>query len=465
MNTPFLWIFLPAILGIFFLPIRNARLLAITSGILCLVLAVIAIFLPLDSTLVIRTFTIKLTTSFEILGRRLVLLNSDRAWLALIYAASAGWFMASFLVGVARRLVPLGLIITALLVAALAVEPFLYAALLLEVAVLLSVPLLSPPGHTPGKGILRFLLFQTIAMPFILFSGWLLAGVEANPGDLILVGRSAILLGLGFALLLAAFPFYTWIPLLSEEAHPYIAGFILWIMPTVTLFFGIGFLDRYAWLRDAAVLPDILTTVGIVMIFSGGLFSAFQRHLGRIMGYSVMMETGFSLVSLGLGGVFGLNALLLLSIPRAIALALWSFSLSSLMEANSSLELETIRGAGRKMPFTAVGVLVACLSLTGLPLLASFPPHYAIWDNLARHSIPLAAWVLAGSFGMAFSSYRMMKALASSEENATWQNSEPTRNRFLTIVACISLLVIGILPSLPAAFWQNLPPLFGQVGR
>lgn len=183
------------------------------------------------------------------------------------------------------------------------------------------------------------------------------------------------------------------------------------------------------------------------------------------MGYSVMLETGFSLVSLGLGGVFGLNALLLLSIPRAIALALWSFSLSSLLEAHPSLELETVRGSGRKMPFAAVGVVVSCLSLTGLPLLASFPPHFAIWDNLARHSILLAAWILAGSFSMAFSSFRMVNALVSSEENTTWQNSEPIHKRFLTIVACLTLLVIGILPSLPAAFWQNLPPLFGQVGR
>jgi hypothetical protein len=82
------------------------------------------------------------------------------------------------------------------MVASIAVEPFLYAALFIEMAILLAIPMLSSIYHPPGKGIVRFLIYQTLAMPFILLAGWLLAGVEASPGDLGLTVQSAAMLGM-----------------------------------------------------------------------------------------------------------------------------------------------------------------------------------------------------------------------------------------------------------------------------
>lgn len=122
--------------------------------------------------------------------------------------------------GTANRFVSIGLMIISLLTASIAVEPFLFAALLLEIAAMLVIPLLVPIYQKPGRGVVRFLIYQTIAMPFILFSGWMLAGVEASPGDLGTTTQAGTMLGLGFAFLLAVFPLYNWIPMLMEEAAP-----------------------------------------------------------------------------------------------------------------------------------------------------------------------------------------------------------------------------------------------------
>ncbi|MBI4732477.1 MAG: hypothetical protein HY781_10235 [Chloroflexi bacterium] len=465
MSAPALWIFFPIALGGLLSLLRNQKLITLVAGIVCAFLAITALLLPIDTPLAVQALTFKLAPSFELLGRRLTLTNSDRAWLALLYGGSAFWFMAASSIKIARRLIPFGMAITGFLVAALAVEPFLYAALLIETAVLLAIPLLSPPDKKPGKGILRFLIYQTIAMPFILFSGWLLAGIEANPGDLMLVARSATLLGLGFALLLAVFPFYTWIPLLTEEAHPYVAGFILWIFPTVTMFFGLGFLDRYAWLRDAAVLPSILTTVGVLMIFTGGLLAFFQRHLGRMMGYAVIAETGFSLLGLGLGGSYGLNTFLLLCIPRVIGLALWSLALSNLLEHAPSLTLDNLKGAGRIWSFSSTGAILASLSLAGAPMLASFPAHQAIWDGLARQSLAATTWVFLGSLGLAISAIRVLTALASAPEGSPWGVRETWSQRVFLLIGWLLLFLLGILPSWAASFWARLPSLFEHLGQ
>ena len=123
--------------------------------------------------------------------------------LALIYGAAALWFFGAEAARAATRLVPMGFMIIALMVAAIAVQPFLYAALFIEMAILIAIPMLTTIYAPPGKGVLRFLIYQTLAMPFILVAGWLLAGVEASPGDLALTAQSAAMLGMGFAFLLA----------------------------------------------------------------------------------------------------------------------------------------------------------------------------------------------------------------------------------------------------------------------
>ena len=465
MSAPFLWIFLPLILAGILLLLHNQKLIALIACIFTLLLTLAAWLLPIDTAITIGNWSFKLASSFEILGRHLVLGSADLSLLALIYGSAIVWFAVAPALKTSRRLIPLGLAITALLVAALAVEPFLYAALLIEMAVLLSVPLLSAPGQRPGKGLIRFLIFQTLGMPFILFSGWLLAGIEANPGDLGLVQQAAILIGLGFAFVLAVFPFYSWIPLLTEEALPYTVGFILWMFPTVTLFFGLGFLDHYTWLRDAPALGSVLTSVGVLMIVSGGILAAFQKHLGRIMGYAVIMETGSSILALSLEGTVGLKIFLMFFVPRTLSLVVWALALSILKEHFPTLNMSAIKGQVRAWPFATSGLVLANLALAGMPLLAGFPPHQAIWDGLASKSLAVVIWVLIGNLGLIFSAVRVMLAFAAAPEGAKWESRETGAQRNLLAIGILALLLLGLFPQWVLPLWTKLPAIFTHLGQ
>jgi len=465
MSAPFLWIFLPLILAGLLMLIRNQKVIALIACSFTFFLTLAAWVLPIDTAMIFGNWSFKLTSSFEILGRRLVLGSADLSLLALIYGSVVVWFAVAPAVKAARRLISLGLAITASLVAALAVEPFLYAALLIEMAVLLSIPLLSAPGQKPGKGLIRFLIFQTLAMPFILFSGWLLAGIDANPNDLGLVQQAAILIGLGFAFLLAVFPFYSWIPLLTEESSPYTVGFILWIFPTVALFFGLGFLDHYTWLRDIPILGSVLTTVGVLMVVSGGLLAAFQRHLGRIMGYAIIMETGFSILTISLGGTVGLNVFLMLFVPRTLSLVVWSLALTIMKGYSPRLILKDIKGQVRIWPFATSGLVLANLALAGMPLLAGFPPHQAIWEGLASTSLSVVIWVLIGNLSLFFSAVRVMLASASAPEGAHWESRETGAQRILLAIGFLALLLLGLFPQWVLPLWTKLPVIFTHLGQ
>jgi NADH:ubiquinone oxidoreductase subunit 2 (subunit N) len=465
MSAPLIWIFLPFGLALILWPLRNERLTAGLAGGATLLLALAAWLLPIDTAMSIGSLSFKVASSFEILGRRLVLTSADRPLLTLIYTTTCFWFTASAAIKMAHRLVPFGLGITALLVASLAVEPFLYAALLIEMAVLLAVPLLSPIDRSPARGLFRFLIFQTLAMPFILFSGWLLAGIEANPGDLSLVMQAAILLGLGFTFLLAIVPFNTWIPLLTEESPPYAVGFILWMFPTTAFLFGLGFLDRYTWLRTAPQLPSMMAIAGSLMVVTGGILAAFQRHLGRLLGYAVIAESGFSLLALSLGGATGPNLFFLLLVPRAFSLGIWSFSLSILKKQSPSLRFSEVKGMSRGWPFAAYGAILAHLSLAGIPLLACFPIRQALWEGLARQSPGAAIWVLIGSLGLVTGSIRSLAVLSMAPEGTRWEVHESWPQRIFLMLGALALILLGLFPQWATPLLTWLPSVFEHLGH
>jgi NADH:ubiquinone oxidoreductase subunit 2 (subunit N) len=464
-SAPLLWIFAPLLLaGSLLLP-RNQRAVGLVAGIATVFLAAAAWLLPIDVALAAGSGSFKLAPSLEILGRRLTLTSADRAVLVLVYGSAFFWILPAGLAGASRRLIPLGLAITALLVAALAVEPFLYAALLIEMAVLLALPLLAGPGGSPGRGLIRYLIFQTLAMPFILFSGWLLAGIETSPGDLGLVRTAALLLGVGFAFLLGVFPFYTWIPLLAEEAHPYTVGFVLWLFPTVTMFFGLGFIDHYTWLRDSPLLVNVLRAAGLLMVLSGGILSTFERQLARMMAYGVIAETGGSLLALSLAGRTGPDIFLLMLVPRLLSLGIWALSLSILKEQHPKLTLDQVRGGGRSWPFAAAGVVLANLSMAGLPLLAAFPARQALWEGLAQVSLPLAVWLMVGQLGLVIGAMRSLGAFIMTPPGLPWQAHERRAVRIVLAAGWIGLLLLGLLPQAAFLPWSKLPALFDHLGH
>jgi NADH-quinone oxidoreductase subunit N len=465
MTAPMLWIFMPLILAACLFFISNQKLNVLIASIFVFFLTLTAWLIPIDTSLTIGNFSFKITSSFEILGRHLILDSADRAMLALVYGTALFWFVTSLATQVSRFFIPVGLAITALLVAALSVEPFLYAALLIELAVLLAVPLLSNPGQRPGKGLIRFLIFQTLAMPFFLFSGWLLAGIDANPGNLGMVQQVVILITLGFALLLAVFPFHTWIPMLAEEASPFVVGFIFWIFPTAGLFFGLRFLDHYAWLREAPSLGNTLAAIGILMIVTAGILAAFQQHAGRILGFAVIMETGYSLLAMSLGGQKGLDIFYMLLVPRILILVLWSLALVSIQEHRRGLSMEQIKGTVRTRPFASAGLVLANLALVGVPLLAGFPAHQAIWDGLAVSSLSAVIWIFIGSLGLVISALRTIFSLVVVQGETPWVSSENAFQRVMISLGILALFLVGLFPHWALLLWTKLPAMFTHLGQ
>lgn len=465
MSAPLIWILLPFLGGLLILFGWRERASAMTGGTLATILSMAAFIIPIDSALLIGTYSLKISSSIQFFGRSFVLHTADGPLLAIIYGLAALWFFGTEASGMAHRFVSLGLMIVALLTASIAVEPFLFAALFLEMAAMLVIPLLVNTDQRPARGVLRFLISQTLAMPFILFSGWMLAGVEASPGDISLTTQAGVMLGLGFAFLLAIFPLYNWIPMLTEETSPYATGFLLWALPTFTVIFALGFLNRYAWLRSSTQFSSATQFAGVFMVASGGFFAALQKQIGRMMGYAAIAEAGLLILTLGLRSAEVVNITFLLLIPRGLELAVWSLGLSIIKREVPSLRFSDVQGLARKFPLATGAIIVAHLSITGFPILAGFPPRLALWQELARHSLFISFWVFIGLLGLLIGAIRTLAAFVMADKYATWNRSESWIQTGMLGIGVLGLFVLGLFPQLMQSLLSKLPAVFEHLGQ
>lgn len=447
MNAPLIWIGFPLAVSGILLLFRRKRVLTIYIGsFVCLVLAFLALVLPVGEVINFGNLTVQINPTMTILGRQLIIDPTDSAILILVYGMTCFWFFGALIARPSPIFISAGMAMVAFLVAAIAVDPFLFSALLIEIIILISIPLILRPGFPAGSGSQRYLVFLTLGMPFILFAGWALGGTGANLGDPNLVLSATFLLGLGFAFLLAVFPFYSWIPLVADEAPPYVAGFLFSTLPVMILIILLDFIDGLAIIRESNLFFQALEFFGVVMIFTGGIWAAFQKNLARLTGYAVIMETGFFLIAIGMKSESGLQFFAQSVVPRLVALGLLGLAITMVRRKENSLDEENLQGLFRRMPFSAGAIIIALFSLAGLPLLAEFSLKLNLLTQVSIQSNAFIPWIYVGILGMFIAGFRFLAVFIGSP-GVTSTNLEPRLARVLLVTGVIVLILIGLFPS------------------
>ncbi len=463
MSAPIIWIIFPAAVGIglWFLQQKERLTAGLAVGV-CLLLALLAWQVPIGSSARIGPLTINLDATLLVLGRRFILSGGDRYFLVLIYLVGAMWFFAAPVTRTRSNFVPTGMLFLAIMVAAQAVEPFLYAALLIEVGILLSVPMLASSDRLHVQGVQRFVVFQTLALPFILLAGWASGVVELNPSASPLLTQATLLLALGFAFWMAVFPFNTWIPVLMAQVHPYVGGFILSILFSAVFFLGLSFLDGYTWLRTNPIISVLLQAGGVATVVTGGVWAAFQTDLKRLLGYGVILEIGFALVTLSLKPPLGVQLFAVSLVPRLIGIAVWALGLASFERKEVPLIFSGVRAAIKKFPFASAAIVIAYFSTAGIPLLAGFPVRQVIYETLAEQARDAAILIFAGNLGFLIGGVRMLITMIGGEET-TPRISESRLEIVLLVVGVGILLVVGLFPQVFLPVWLNLAQVFERL--
>lgn len=471
MSALAIWSLIPGVLALSLYSLRRWEKTIHATGVLfALLLAWLAWQMPIGEPVALRlwpgfpVFTIEPVQA--IYGNRFTLDNATRPVLILLYLGAAFWIGGAGPARTHRLFAPLGLMLTAVLAAALSADSVSSAAMLIAVAALVSVPLLSSPGKPAAKGVSRYLIFQIAGVCMILFADALLTIAttpEATERPSLLPALLA--LSLGFAMILAVVPFHTWLPMLAEEANPYAASFVFFLLPNAVALLALEILIRYSLIGLPAGTFTGMQYAGVLMVLAGGIGATFDRHLGRVLGFAAVAQIGMTLLALSLNdqperttSLIGIYFSQLA--PQAIGLAVWSLALTIFRFYLPELSYTAVRGAAYRLPVAAMTLVMANLSLAGLPVLASFPVNVALWSALSQRSLTIALLSLIGCAGVLAAGLRSLAALVSAPGQVRWQITESRLQAILLLTGVGLLIFAGLFPQYYMTALTNLAITF-----
>ena len=290
----------------------------------------------------------------------------------------------------------------------------------------------------------RYLVMGTVGATFILIgiglifmvTGTLnmadladkLSWVPAENKRVVLVAFAFVAVGTG--LKIGQFPLHSWLPDSYTFAPSSVAAFLSGTATKVSFYvfvrflfsiFGIRLLFYDLGLRlDAMLLP-----VALVTIFLGALVAAFQTNVKRMLAYSTISQIGYMLLGVSLAtypgspaALMGLTGSIVHLFNHAVTKGGLFLVMGCLLYRIGSVDLDDLRGAGRRMPLTMFAFVLGGLSLIGTPLTVGFiSKWYLVVGALQQGWWPVAATILVSSLLAVVYVWRVVEVAYFAEPN------------------------------------------------
>jgi NADH-quinone oxidoreductase subunit N len=178
-----------------------------------------------------------------------------------------------------------------------------------------------------------------------------------------------VLVGFGFKI--SAVPFHFWAPDVYEGSPTPVAGFL----STASKAAGFAVLLRVMFVAFPAYQPlwQIMAMVlATASMFVGNLLALAQKNIKRLLAYSSIAQAGYILIGVAAGTSFGVSASVYYLMSYLVT-NLAAFGIVTVVgRVVGSDEISAYAGLSRRSPGLSLALLVALLSLGGIPPFAGF---------------------------------------------------------------------------------------------
>jgi formate hydrogenlyase subunit 3/multisubunit Na+/H+ antiporter MnhD subunit len=411
------------------------------------VVAFLCLRLPLDRSAFVLGREVAFGRPVVVLGQTLQLDPAGQIWLAFVFALTALLYLFAWRVPPGRSFFSFSLSILALYTLVFLLQVFELSVLVFGMAVAVAVFAIQAGQPASIRGAQRYLVVSVLAVPLLLAAAWLVNPALPGTQDADLARRALVPAALGFGLLLAAFPFGTWMPAVAADAPPLVTAFVFTAGQAVALFLAFFFLQENPWFAEEATTPAVIQLAGLIMAVSGGLMAAVQRDFGRLLGYAALGDLGILLMALTVGGSQNVTLTLLHAVSRSVAIILMAASLSIVRHRVASDHFADLGGVARRLPLATIGLLLGGLALAGFPLTAGFPTHWAVYRAMSGEEQIWMFVLVASSAGIIIGLLRGLHAMIQTEDREDIAGQPVIASVMVLALAALSV-VLGLYPQL-----------------
>ena len=277
---------------------------------------------------------------------------------------------------------------------------------------------------------------------------------------------------IGFGMKAGIVPLHVWLP----EAHPAAPSHISALMSGVMIKVAIYGLIRFVF--DLLGTPQwswglATLTIGTATALLAVLYAVQQNDFKRLLAYSSVENVGIIFMGLGLGMIFiatghptigavALLAALYHCLNHSVFKTLLFLGAGAVLYRTHERDLDRLGGLIRRMPHTALFMLIGCLAISGLPPLNGFVSEWltlqaalqvsVLSSGVLRSIIPVAAALLAlttaivtatfvKAYGVAFLGQARTRHVAHAREVSIGMRAAMA----LLALLCVAL---GVVPTL-----------------
>nr|AFC36733.1 NADH dehydrogenase subunit 2 [Uria aalge]AFC36794.1 NADH dehydrogenase subunit 2 [Uria aalge] len=308
----------------------------------------------------------------------------------------------------------------------------------LEINTLAIIPLISKSHHPRAiEAAIKYFLVQAAASTLVLFSSTINAW-HTGQWDLTQLTHptSCLLLTTAIAMKLGLVPFHFWFPEVLQGSSLTTALLLSTVMkfPPITILY----------MSSHSLNPTLLTTMAIASAALGGWMGLNQTQIRKILAFSSISHLGWM-------------SIIIIYDPKLTLLTFYLYSLMTttvflILNTTKTMKLSTIMISWTKTPMLNATLMLALLSLAGLPPLTGFLPKWLIIHELTKQEMTVAATVIAmlsllGLFFYLRLAYYSTITLPPNSTNhmKQWHINKLT-NTPIAIIASLSMLLLPLSP-------------------